>query len=149
MTVTNGQDAAERALHDYAWALDTRDWSSLHDSFTGNAVADFPGFGDLTRSGRAIVAKLRAIAEPLNRTQHTVTNVRVVSEDSDRVEVTACYQALHVRTACDPPNCTVAGFYRATLLRASPRWQIIAFYPDVVAVTGNFDVLGHMRAGSS
>jgi 3-phenylpropionate/cinnamic acid dioxygenase small subunit len=105
----------------YTWALDTRHWDDLDEVFLPEATAHLTE--DLT--GRdAIKQRIRRALEPLDASQHMISNHQVVV-DGDRASCRCYLQAQHVRHAAPgSPNFIVAGRYEDQLVRTSHGWRI-------------------------
>lgn len=105
----------------YAWAIDSRSWSQLDDVFAPDATAELT---DPLSSRDAIKERVRRALEPLDASQHFVSNHRVrVHGDSGFCE---CYVlAQHVRRST-PGSRTyiVGGRYEDRLVRTSQGWRI-------------------------
>ncbi len=105
----------------YAWALDTRCWSDLDDIFTVDATAHLPV---PMQSREAIRAHVRSILEPLDASQHMVTNHQIVLR-GDTASCRCQLQAQHVRTRfARPDHYLVGGQYVDRFVRTPDGWRI-------------------------
>jgi 3-phenylpropionate/cinnamic acid dioxygenase small subunit len=104
----------------YATSVDTRDWTSLPALFTADAVWEYRS-GDERHTGPAdIVARVRAGIQPLDATQHVVTN-HVVAVAGDEASHTCYYLAQHLRGG---ESFLAAGRYEDRLRRDRDAWRI-------------------------
>lgn len=141
------EDLADRLaitdlLYRYAAALDDRDWALLATCFTPAAVAIYGGRAGTNEGFPAIEATCRRSLEPLDASQHIVTNPQVTVEgDAAR---SRCYlQAQHVKRGTEGgDNFTVAGSYLDRLVRTPDGWRIAERRLEVTWVDGNPTVLG-------
>lgn len=105
----------------YAWALDTRQWADLDDVFVPDATARLPGF---LGSREAIKDRVRRVLEPLDASQHLVSNHQVIFE-GERATCRCSLQAQHVRTlSTGSANYLVGGSYFDQLVRTEQGWRI-------------------------
>jgi len=106
----------------YCWAIDTHDWDALTAIFTPDAVAELGS--PALRGIEAITGRIRAALEPLDDSQHLVTNHQV-AVDGDTATCRCYFHAQHVRHAADGgPNLVIAGRYADELVRTSEGWRI-------------------------
>jgi 3-phenylpropionate/cinnamic acid dioxygenase small subunit len=111
-------------LSKYAQALDTRDWVLLASCFEQTAWADYGGLGGRQEGNAAIVAYCRAALEPLDATQHQITNVRIDFR-ADPVRSRCDFQAQHVlHRAHGGSNLCIGGTYRDSLSSDGEEWKI-------------------------
>lgn len=105
----------------YTYALDTKNFDALDDVFVPDATA----FLTEALTGRdAIKGRVRRALEPLDVSQHIISNHEVVI-DGDRATCRCYLQAQHVRQATPgSPNFIVAGRYEDRLVRTSDGWRI-------------------------
>lgn len=106
----------------YCWALDDRDWAALDDVFHPSATACL-GVTDC-EDRASIVARCRAVLEPLDASHHMVSN-HVVEVDGD-VATSRCYlQAQHTRRGAEGgDNWLLGGRYLDVLVRTDAGWRI-------------------------
>ncbi len=106
----------------YVLALDSKDWDTVADCFTPDAVFLHPG--GRVDGPDGIVARARGALEPLDASQHLIGS-QLVEVDGDEASMVAYFQAQHVRAAAeDGPLYTIAGSYRDRLRRTASGWQI-------------------------
>ncbi len=105
----------------YCWALDTCSYDSLDNVFVVDATADL--LEDLV--GReAIKARIKRALDPLDGTQHMVSN-HVVNISGDTATCRCYLQSQHVRAQkVGGSNFIVAGRYDDLLKRTSEGWRI-------------------------
>ena len=123
----------------YCWALDTCSYDALDDVFTADATADL--FEDLV--GRdAIKARIKRALEPLDGTQHMVSN-HVVTITNDTATCRCYLQSQHVRKQeSGGSNFIVAGRYEDTLRRTPDGWRITHRVLTTMWTDGNPAVAG-------
>jgi ketosteroid isomerase-like protein len=109
--------------HDYAWALDSKDFAMLDDVFTADATADLRSAVPL--EGRdALKARIARALEPMDKTQHLVANHRI-TVDGDTATCRCYLQAQHTRYGHPGgENFILAGWYEDTLVRTPDGWRI-------------------------
>jgi len=128
-------------LHAYGWALDDRDWAALASCFTEDAEADYGAAIGVYRGGAAIAALCQRVLEPLDSSQHVITNHHVTLA-GDVAEARCHVVAQHTRAAArDGANYTIGGTYRATLVRANGGWRMRRFALEIRWLEGNPTVL--------
>jgi hypothetical protein len=124
----------------YTMALDSRDWPLLRSCFVDEATVVYEGLAECDGVD-AVVRVCRAALEPLDASQHMVTNF-VVTLDADRATMTSYVHAQHVRA--DAPGGTtyvVAGRYEDELVRTEGGWRIARRRFSPVWTQGNIAVL--------
>ncbi|MEI7992525.1 MAG: nuclear transport factor 2 family protein [Actinomycetota bacterium] len=123
----------------YCWAIDERNWPALHNIFVPHATAEL---GNGTESGvDAIVARISAVLNPLDSSQHLITNHQVLVE-GDRATSRCYLHAQHVRRAADGGrNYIVAGRYEDELARTPAGWRITHRRLVVMWTDGNSRVV--------
>lgn len=106
----------------YCWAIDERNWPALHHIFVPHATAEL---GNGTENGvDAIVTRISGVLNPLDSSQHLVSNHQVHVE-GDRATSRCYLQAQHVRRAAEGGrNYIVAGRYEDDLVRTPTGWRI-------------------------
>jgi hypothetical protein len=106
----------------YCWALDTRSWSDLDEVFLPDASAELAA--PLLQGRDKIKARIRGALEPLDDSQHMVTNHQV-AVDSDTATSRCYFHAQHVRRGLEGgENLIIAGRYEDDLKRTSAGWRI-------------------------
>ncbi|MGE3621998.1 MAG: nuclear transport factor 2 family protein [Acidimicrobiia bacterium] len=111
-------------MHDYAFAIDDRDWDLLASVFLPDAVMDVDRHG--TKEGfPAILATISQVTSELDLTHHIVGNASVLTLDGDEA-TTRCYLwAQHVlRGTPGGDNYVVGGQYRDRFVRTAQGWRI-------------------------
>ncbi len=107
----------------YCWALDERDWDTLHDVFVPGATADLATAHTL-HGVDEITQRIRAALDPLDESHHMVSTHQV-RVDGDTATHRCYLHAQHVRHAVDgDPNYVIAGRYEDDLVRTSDGWRI-------------------------
>lgn len=106
----------------YCWALDRHAWDELDDVFSCDFTAELAS--PTLRGVEAIKARVAQALEPLDDSQHMVTNHQIVIAGD--TATCRCYlQAQHVRRDVDGgDNFMVAGRYEDTLVRTADGWRI-------------------------
>lgn len=130
--------AITAVLHDYARALDTRDWALLASLFTSTAVVDYTDEGGPVCHGPgAVVADCQADFAGLDATQHMIGNVAIVAE-GDHARASCHVQAWHHRaSATDGTTLLLVGGYEDELVRFAGEWRIARRKLRVAFETGN------------
>jgi len=125
--------------HTYCWALDSRNLALLDDVFVPEAVAELRS---RPLEGReAIRDRIATALEPLDATQHTVTNHHVVI-DGDRATSRCYLHSQHVREAAvGGPLYVIAGRYEDELVRTPDGWRISLRRLVQVWTDGNLEVV--------
>ncbi|WIB12592.1 nuclear transport factor 2 family protein [Curtobacterium sp. MCPF17_052] len=101
--------------------MDARDWALLSDCFTPDAVGDFAN-GDADGLD-AILTQYRNFLNPLEVTQHLVSNVEpAVSGDTATAHTT--FQAQHLRTTDGTGQYLLGGNYDDELIKTTAGWKI-------------------------
>lgn len=91
----------ERALKQFARAMDDRDWTAVADILTDDAQGDF-GTGRL-RGSAAIVELIRGFLDNCGPTQHLLGNV-VIDVDGDTAISRAYVHDVHLGSDADPSS---------------------------------------------
>jgi hypothetical protein len=129
----------------YCWAIDERNWTALHHIFLSGATAEL---GNGTENGiDAIVARISGVLNPLDSSQHLVSNHQVaVNGDT---ATSRCYlQAQHVRrSAQNGRNYLVAGRYEDSWARTPQGWRISHRRLVVMWTDGNSRVVRGDESG--
>lgn len=111
--------AIEDLVVEYARAIDARDWPALAACFTDDCVADYALSGH-AEGPEEVVARCRSAVEPLDATQHYVTNV-VSTVDGDAAASVCSLAAQHVR---DGRSFAFGGTYTDEWRRTPAGWRI-------------------------
>jgi len=133
--------AITAVLHDYARALDTRDWPLLASLFTSDAVVDYSGEGGpICRGGAAVVADCQADFAGLDATHHLIGNI-AIALDGDEAQARCDLHAWHYRSAAPDGNALLlAGGYEDRLVRTGAQWRIAHRVLRVAFQTGGPEV---------
>jgi 3-phenylpropionate/cinnamic acid dioxygenase small subunit len=111
-------------LNRYATSLDDRDWKRLATCFTPDAVGLYgPVLG--RQEGFAAIEKLcRTALEPLDSSQHIVTN-HEIEIDGDTARARCYLHAQHTKAGAEGgDNLVIGGFYVDELVRTVHGWRI-------------------------
>lgn len=130
-------------INRYSDALDDRDWASLDDFFTEDAVARYGGEGSTPVTGRAeIVRMIRSNLDGCGPSQHLFGNL-VVEIDGDvarsSCKARVCHFGAGERASLQPYECF--GVYRHTLHRTADGWRVTELLFDVRHAAGDIRVL--------
>jgi ketosteroid isomerase-like protein len=129
--------------HRYCWALDTRDWPLLDDVFTDDATAEL--LSPLLVGRDAIRSRIRRAIDPLDATQHTVTN-HMITLRGDTASSRCYLHSQHVLSSVEgSPHYVVAGRYEDELVRGDQGWRIAFRRLVQVWSEGNLDVVRRPR----
>ena len=130
-----------RVVHQYAAALDRRDWALLESCFTPDArltmsvAGSYPSPAEYCRRAAAVLAKLDA-------THHVFTSLSI-RVYGDRAFVHSYYTAQHARNALQPEALLlIGGWVDDEFVRAADGWRIAARNGTAVWFDGNPAVLG-------
>lgn len=157
MTDVTTQTLFDRAaisdvFHNYASAIDLRDWNLLRTCFTDDVEADFASLtpGNIVRGADKWTGQIRRSIEALDATQHIITN-HVHMIDGDSSQSRSYLQAQHVlRGAAGGPDVhyLIGGYYMYDMLRAGGVWKIRRYSLTVTWTTGDPEIfrLGIARA---
>ncbi|MEV0055149.1 nuclear transport factor 2 family protein [Saccharopolyspora shandongensis] len=139
------QDRNEVAdvVNRYAYALDTRQWRSLDDVFTADAVARYGSPESSPLNGREeIVASIRSFLDGCGPSQHLL-GTHLIEIDGDTAVATCKARVFHygagTRSSLPPYECF--GVYRDRLRRESVGWRIEDRIFDVHLAIGDIEVL--------
>ena len=106
----------------YCWALDTHQWDALDDVFSADVTAELAA--PLMHGVEAIKQRVARALEPLDDSQHIVTNHQIVI-DGDRATCRCYLHAQHVRNGVKGgDNFVIGGRYEDTLVRTEQGWRI-------------------------
>jgi hypothetical protein len=109
--------------HRYCWALDSKNWDLLDQVFLPDARGDLRSAVPI--EGRdAIRARISRSIEPLDATQHTVSN-HMIDIDGDSATSRCYLHSQHVRHAAEGGVLfVIAGRYEDQLVRTPEGWRI-------------------------
>lgn len=106
----------------YCWALDTKDWDGLDRVFAVDVTAELAS--PLLHGVEAIKARVARALEPLDDSQHIVTNHQIVI-DGDQASCRCYLHAQHVRRGVEGgDNYVIGGRYEDTMVRTPDGWRI-------------------------
>ena len=116
----------EKAIVDvtirYTWAIDTKDWAALDQVFVPDATGEMSAAGQ--RSRDEIVARIRGALEPLDDSQHIVSNHQVTI-DGDTATCRCYLHSQHVRAGAGAePTYVIGARYEDQLVRTPAGWRI-------------------------
>lgn len=108
----------------YCWAIDTHDWDALDDVFSDDVTAVLAA--PLLTGVDAIKSRIRKALEPLDDSQHMVSNHQVtMAADGDSATCRCYLQAQHIRNDADGgPNFIIGGRYEDRMVRTADGWRI-------------------------
>ncbi len=109
----------------YCWAIDTHDWDALDDVFSNDVTAVLAA--PLLTGVEAIKARIKAALDPLDDSQHMVSNHQVTIAPDGNSATCRCYlQAQHIRSdaANGGPNFIIGGRYEDRMVRTPDGWRI-------------------------
>jgi len=114
----------EDLLYRYAEAIDSCQWGLLESCFTPDAVGLYGDFLGRLEGAPAIVAACRGVIEPLDGSQHFVTNPRITIV-GDEARSRSYFHAQHIRREAEGgPHYVVAGSYVDQCVRSGETWRI-------------------------
>ena len=106
----------------YCWALDSHDWDGLDDVFASDVTAELAS--PLLTGVEAIKARVKLALDPLDDSQHMVTNHQIAI-DGDQATCRCYLHAQHVRHGVEGgDNFVIGGRYEDTVVRTSGGWRI-------------------------
>jgi SnoaL-like domain len=123
----------QSTLLNYAWAIDSKDWSLLSSCFTqncevsyGSARSYLPGGGAQTFKGRdVLVEHLSRTHQPLDGSLHSMSSIVIDLVERDRALArTYIRNVLVMKTHPDGPDYESAGYYQDELLKEANGWHI-------------------------
>lgn len=127
----------ERALIQFARAMDYHDWDVMSEILSADAVGDF-GTGPLQGSN-TIIEMIRGFLDNCGPTQHLIGNV-LVDVDGDRAVSRAYVQDLHVSRSNPELTFHTLGDYHDRWERRDGRWRLVERIKDNRATVGSLDV---------
>lgn len=137
--------AITRLRYEYAFGIDTRDYSLLRSVFTDRIEMDFSSYNGRPAAATSAdewVAACAALFDGLDATQHTMTNPLVdVEPGGERARCRMAMQAAHFLG--DPPEneFTIGGWYLDRLVRVDGVWKIAAVTLNVTWRRGNESIM--------
>lgn len=128
----------------YGAGIDRKDWELFRRCFTPGIHAVYEGFGEF-HGYEALEEFVRPSVEPLDATQHTLTNF-LVQLSGDTAEFQCYVIANHVRKdAAEGHLFTVGGPYDNRAVRTDDGWRIDRFRFWASWTSGNPAVLHHVE----
>jgi hypothetical protein len=128
----------------YGAGIDRKDWALFRRCFTTDVHAVYEGFGEF-HGYEALEAFVRPSVEPLDATQHLLTNF-LVQLDGDKATFQCYVQAQHIRNAAAGGHFfTIGGPYDNRALRTAEGWRMDRFHFKVAWTSGNPAVLHHVE----
>ncbi|MBV6416408.1 MAG: hypothetical protein CMLOHMNK_00969 [Steroidobacteraceae bacterium] len=129
-----------RAIHQFARAMDERDWGALDTVMTEDATADL-GMGAL--GGRAnIVEFIRSFLDECGPTQHLIGNL-VVDVDGDRATSRCYVRDMHQGAGGKAHlDFSTLGEYHDRWVRRNGKWWMTHRHKLNHAHLGSIEVLG-------
>ncbi|OBI13293.1 DUF4440 domain-containing protein [Mycobacterium sp. E2327] len=129
----------ERALKQFARAMDDRDWAAMAEILADDAEGDF-GTGRL-RGSAAIIELIRGFLDNCGPTQHLLANV-VIDVDGDTAITRAYVHDVHLSSDANPATrFYTLGDYRDTWQRrADGSWALRERVKSNRAHVGSLDV---------
>lgn len=126
----------------YCWAIDTHDWDALDNVFSDDVTAVLAA--PLLSGVGEIKARIKKALEPLDDSQHMVSNHQVAIAADGNSATCRCYlHAQHVRNdaANGGPNFIIGGRYEDRMVRTADGWRIQ--FRELVAMwrEGNVEVI--------
>jgi ketosteroid isomerase-like protein len=107
----------------YANSIDAKDYDRLMGCFTADATAEYGVHSNLLKGQNEILAHMKKMLEPLDGTQHLLTNF-IINIDGDNAKLTADSLGHHWRHgASGGQSNTGGGKYTVELRRAGGKWQ--------------------------
>jgi hypothetical protein len=140
------EELADRArladiVHDFAAALDGREWSRLIALFTtGDVTFDYSSYSGnppVVTTAQAWFGRLASAHPGFDVTQHSVSNLRF-QIGQGQAHVTAYLRAEHFLTSAGVDSqATLGGSYSFNFVNENGGWQITAMRLGVTWKTGN------------
>ncbi|WP_173817317.1 nuclear transport factor 2 family protein [Mycobacterium sp. IEC1808] len=129
----------ERALKQFARAMDDRDWAAIAEILADDAEGDF-GTGRL-RGSAAMIELIRGFLDHCGPTQHLLANV-VIDVDGDTAITRAYVHDVHLSSDANPATrFYTLGDYRDTWHRRSDgTWELQERLKTNRAHVGSLDV---------
>lgn len=132
----------QKSFSIYAAAMDTKDWSLLEGIFAPDISMDFAEFGGLLEGYEPVTAQLIGTIEPLDATQHLVSNIRCSFADPDSADVVSYFHAMHVKNGTEGGDqLMIGGTYHDHVVRTGAGWRATHRRIEATWMTGNAAVL--------
>lgn len=118
------REAIQQLMSTYVFCLDAKDYSRIAACLCEDAIFEHAGSDRLISGNAAIAALMKGVLEPLDATQHLLTNF-IIEIDGDDASLTCDVLAHHIRL--DPGGArryTAGGKYDVKLRRSGGDWRI-------------------------
>lgn len=134
--------AISRLRYEYAFGIDTRDYTLFRSVFVDEVTMDFSSYSGrpaATLSADAWVASAAALFDSLDATQHSMTNPLVdIDSGGDMATQRMAMQAAHF---LDGVEFTIGGWYLDHVVRTSDGWKIAAVTLNVTWQRGDSSIM--------
>ena len=121
------KQAIEELILNYAWGIDSRDWTLFRSIFADELEMDFSSFSGspaATLSAEAWVAGCQALLPGFDATQHVLTNF-MINVAGETATARVYMQAEHfIANAAGDNSHTLGGYYMHRLRRTGAGWKI-------------------------
>lgn len=142
--VSADQQEIVRRVYEYAYGIDTRDWTLYRSIFADQVEMDFSAYHGnppARMPADAWVAGCRRVFEGLEATQHVMSNP-LVDVDGSRGRCRMYMQAEHfLSNAQGGAEFALGGYYDDRLIRTEAGWRIEAVTLNVWWSRGNRHVM--------
>lgn len=133
-----------RRVYEYAYGIDTRDWSLYRSIFTDEIAMDFSSYNGNPASRMKAddwVAGCRVLFTGLDATQHSMSNP-LVDVDGQRARCRMYMQAEHfLRNDQGSDDFALGGYYDDRLVLTADGWKIEAVTLNVLWSRGNRHIM--------
>lgn len=133
-----------RRVYEYAYGIDTRDWTLYRSIFTDEITMDFSSYNGspaAPMTADAWVAGVKVLFTGLDATQHSMSNP-LVDVDGDRARCRMYMQAEHFfLNAQGSQDFALGGYYDDRLVRTDGGWKIEAVTLNVLWNRGNRHIM--------
>lgn len=144
MNSTSDTDQIIRRKYEYAYGIDTRDWTLYRSIFTDDIRMDFSSYSGApaaTLTADTWVANCRRLFDNLDATQHVMTNP-LVDISGDEARLRMYMKAEHfLQTRSGNSDFALGGYYDDRLVRTTGGWRICAVTLTVFWNRGNRDIM--------
>lgn len=133
-----------RPVYEYAYGIDTRDWSLYRSIFTDDIEVDFSSYNGNPRSAMKAddwVTGCRTLFTGLDATQHTMSNP-LVEVEGERARCRMYMQAEHfLENGQGSDGFVLGGYYDDRLVQTEGGWKIQAVTLNVFWARGNRHIM--------
>ncbi|MFN3257838.1 MAG: nuclear transport factor 2 family protein [Ilumatobacter sp.] len=141
-----------RAVHEFAYGIDTRDWALYRSIFADGPIdfdySSYHGRPGSSMDADAWVANVRPLFDGLDATQHSMSNP-LVDVDGDTARCRMYMQAAHflwrddllAETGSAESEFTIGGYYDDRLVRTASGWKLTAVTLTVFWRRGNAAIM--------